>query len=114
MSSHVGTNVDRDLYAERASRGARLLDEETPDWFAKIKIAHLCMRNEEKCVLAQVYGSYSFGLNVLNIEPLADDYVLYGFDVSVNIFQADSHYKVLDDVWIEEVNKRTAALSEEK
>lgn len=39
----------------RANKGARLLDEELPDWFERIDLEHLNLGEPDRCVLGQCF-----------------------------------------------------------
>lgn len=83
--------------SERASRGARLLDEKGPEeWAIKIDTIHLDVRYPEKCILGQLYGGYGKGLRAVGSPP----YVDYGFDC-----HSDDN-DVLVQAWLVEIQNR--------
>ena len=46
---------DLATFTERVQRGALLLDEKIPGWYAKINLDRLDLENTENCVLGQVF-----------------------------------------------------------
>lgn len=65
---------------ERVDAGAALLDREEPGWEDKIDLDTLKLHDPCRCVLGQVFGLYSTGARVLdlNIDASSD----HAFEVS--------------------------------
>jgi len=51
----------------RANKGAKLLDRENPNWFKKVDVERLHIPSPSRCVLGQVYGLFSIGLDALHM-----------------------------------------------
>lgn len=49
----------------RVQRGAKLLDKELPGWHTRINLHNLDLNNCEQCILGQLYGDYSKGLDAM-------------------------------------------------
>jgi hypothetical protein len=80
---------DLGTIAERAARGAALLDEIRPGWWRSVAFDQLAMDSCDQCVLGQVFGEYSDGLQALDAHAnqgskvrvtIDEDY--YGFDLT--------------------------------
>jgi len=55
---------------EKFYRGSKLLDEKCPKWFLLVDLASFDFVNPTKCILAQVFGGYTKGLEALGLaEP---------------------------------------------
>lgn len=50
---------------QRVNRGASLLDRRRPGWRAKINVARLSLGDPWECVLGQLYGFYTDGLDAV-------------------------------------------------
>lgn len=48
---------------QRVERGAKWLDEVSPQWITMIDLTRLDLGNSRCCVLGQVYGDYDAGLD---------------------------------------------------
>ena len=46
--------------------GVAVLDVARPDWHHQIDVDRLLMRNDQDCILAQLFGTYAGGLNELS------------------------------------------------
>lgn len=84
-----------DDLAERVQRGAKLLDEKSPGWAAKVALDRLDMFSDCGCVLGQIYGLYSRGLDALGLES--------GMNLGFNSFRMG----LLADLWRAEIRART-------
>lgn len=91
--------------AERAARGAKLLDERRPLWFEEIDLGRLDMESTCDCVLGQVFtGGYLIGLEMLEIGTDEPD---YGFDLRGKGEQFSSYaWGELRECWVREIKKR--------
>lgn len=83
--------------ADRVSRGAELLDREQPEWAGRISLDDLHMRDCDECVLGQIFGDFTEGVDVLGI---ADSAYHLGFYGEVR------ESKLLALVWIAEIERR--------
>lgn len=105
---------------KRVDKGAQLLDETYPTWASLIDTERLDIRDECRCVLGQVYGSYSDGLDRLFGEPMANEMdelsERHGFDTEPD--ERDGEYSIEDvyrwqyreltRAWANQVEARTA------
>lgn len=117
------TNQAERLTRRYVRRGARLLDRHRPGWWRRVRTTRLRMdlgfldRNGCGCVLAQVYGSYSDGLNTLepHLRERPDDADCppeeHGFNAHYEAILANkdadiSTFDLLDEAWTAEVTAR--------
>jgi hypothetical protein len=117
----------RYMTSARAKVGALLLDVIQPDWFNKIDLDRLNLRDASACVLGQLFGEYKAGAERLFaiVKPTEislryiDGEVWYagqaeraGFYVSINTLvghDARKCYGKLIEAWKREIRKRRAA-----
>lgn len=90
---------------ERVERGAELLDEEYPGWAFKIDEYLLDLANASKCVLGQLFGCYSAGLDELKIDSLTED-VEYGFTILCAEDSSHPCWNTLTNLWLAEITER--------
>jgi hypothetical protein len=58
------------LYAEDQVRdGVAFLNEQVPGWRTRINLQVLDLRNNEDCILGQLFGSYEEGTHALGLSP---------------------------------------------
>lgn len=92
---------------ERAKKGAEFLDEELPGWWNHINLSTLELDSFKNCILAQLYGSYFDGRDILfgyasNLLPS-----MYGFyphddeDGTVATRNLEKHR-----IWVELIKER--------
>ena len=93
-----------EMFAERAERGASLLDEKEPLWFNDVDLTIFQINNTEQCVLGQLYGYYEGGLQKLGLSEGSLEQE-YGFDISVSEFWNHT-WQPLQDAWVNEITKR--------
>jgi hypothetical protein len=60
-------------------RSVRLLDRHLPGWEWEVDLATLEMRTPYRCVLGQLFGSYTHGKRALGIEHLRPPWPRYDF-----------------------------------
>lgn len=80
--------------------GVDLLDTYDPKWFEKINTETLDMSNEDDCILGQLFGDYSRGLDELGI---------YGPDYGLDLILADDYlvnWAELEILWLAAINER--------
>lgn len=88
-------------------KGMALLDQYEPGWRNAIKVEYLDVATTDRCVLGQVYGSFSIGLQTLsNKTGVSVDSVAHGFAIDA-VTSADP-YKVLTDDWKKAIRKPVA------
>jgi hypothetical protein len=58
----------RNVMAERVAVGAALLDAELPGWAERIELGLLDLGSPRCCVLGQLYGTYSVGLEAVGLD----------------------------------------------
>lgn len=99
--------------AIRARRGARLLDRKIPGWYSKIREQDLKMDSCYRCVLGQIYGFYTRGLETvfgeihMDREELEPEEVRHGFvALDSEMFDRVHNYEVLTATWKAEILKR--------
>jgi hypothetical protein len=63
---------------QNVKAGAKLLDEEFPNWFSHIDCKKLNQGDISFCVLGQLFGDYHTGLTVLSLTPFDYRYT-YGY-----------------------------------
>ncbi len=84
-------------FEEEVARGIALLDQKIPGWRQHVDADRLDMRVAERrengcCILAQLYGEYLAGLEVIGLD--GEDDSPYGFD------DADAaDYPALTNAW---------------
>ena len=87
-------------------RGAALLDRKLPGWHTRINLNTLDLNDCEACILGQLYGKYSYGLEVLLV---GDQFYLkryhYGFS-SLRVRGKDKGMRRLTATWARLVAKR--------
>lgn len=100
------------MYEVQIAAGQALLDEKAPGWRSKINYETLDLNDTGRCVLAQVYGSYKKGCDVLFPDPEHDDYLFtsyaqeleadkYGFNVNVyEVRHCDENLVILTREWL--------------
>jgi len=84
---------------DKVQAGAALLDDLGPEqWWTKLDAANLEISSCVRCVLGQLYGTYSVGLDGVGIST--NDARLYGFTAG------DSD---INERWREEIARRRLA-----
>lgn len=91
------TQTERQALHDRVQEGKKLLDELEPDWRFLIDEDLLDMADCELCILGQLYGSFTDGVNHLGI--VAGH--LYGFDIPPMLPRdtANASYELLQQLW---------------
>jgi len=109
------------LEAARVARGAARLDAMGHrNWFRHVDLTALDIASINRCVLAQLYGSYSKGLSELNLRGYCDcgnhdatdardTDVDHGFDVCHDGSWHGDAFSRLDAAWRDEVTRRLRA-----
>lgn len=87
-------------YEERVATGAALLDKINPNWYTRIDSGSLDLLSTRYCVLGQIYGSYSKGLDELYIDT-------GGYSQGFIIFRFWNHLKI-EELWREQIATRRA------
>jgi hypothetical protein len=99
---------DRIPFDAVVGRGAALLDKHKPDWFKLVK-APPVMWSCDRCVLGQVFGSFSAGLEALRrLEGCRIDEHSHGFSVR-KAPRASKAWVDNGAVWVREILKRQYA-----
>ena len=94
---------------KRVERGATLLDAEQPGWCKRIDLVTLDMGDTEQCVLGQMYGHYSDGVDALGLglseyAGVYTDAAEHGFDHAY--FPDDGEHDRLLPLWREAIEAR--------
>ena len=108
-----------DAIAERAKRGAELMDKLRPGWANRINVQILDMNSCSRCILGQLYKDYFEGLKrtfgTEGFNPFSSHLEEnYGFLADYRITGGMSaknteYYELLAEAWKEEINKRLEA-----
>ncbi len=67
-------NYPRNInHHRRVQRGIKALDAHVPQWRSRIEVDHIRMeisvyKNDCGCILAQLFGTYSHGMDVLKLD----------------------------------------------
>jgi len=97
------------MAGKRVSAGARWLDEVEPGWAERIDLDDFCLSDGRRCILGQLYGRYSDGLDTHDLEY--EEAKMYGF----NLDTLDGKYDQwgeglfwirLEEHWIAEIESR--------
>jgi hypothetical protein len=105
---------------EKAQRGAKLLDEMKPDWVQNIRLETLDIRDGSECVLGQIFGEYSDGINKIWLFNATREAGYHPFNSQNHGFlvdyEWDTPYEVIDclsrnliEAWGNEVRIRSAS-----
>jgi len=101
------------LYAEDQVRdGVAFLNEQVPGWRTRINLQVLDLRNNEDCILGQLFGSYEEGTHALGLSPAWAS--LLGFfrhdNRNLGLFFAPGHEArgAENETWMERYDLLTA------
>jgi len=86
---------------EAFGRGVDLLDEKVPGWADDISLPRLDMQDPDACVLAQLYGYWREGVNILNLTQPTRMVSHWGFDACDDLSFAGLNY-----LWAAEIYAR--------
>lgn len=92
-------NPMMNLIQERATFGAKWLDDMVEYWEEEIDPNELDMSAKDKCVLSHLYGDYKTGTALLGIDEIPS--IVFGFHEDDPDLQ-----RMLTEAWLEEVYKR--------
>lgn len=93
---------------KRVQRGADLLDRELPNWFNRIDTVELNQESASHCVLGQLYGDWTEGLNkVFGYRWDYKDSFDYGFSLSGS--ERWNTFGALTRLWKKEILKRRSS-----
>jgi hypothetical protein len=92
-----------ETFESRARRGARLLDRNARGWATGISRERLDLGSCQQCVLAQLFGDYTSGLNTLRIMVICGDDIRFGFATDE---PNGDEYPQLTTAWRREITKR--------
>jgi hypothetical protein len=99
--------IEMTMNEERVARGVKLLDIVNPGWHEKINIEELYLRQCWKCVLGQLYGTYSEGILLLPMEM--EDAYKFGFNIfNTNDTPLEIHfsYQELEEEWKKQIRAK--------
>jgi hypothetical protein len=103
--------ISEDLQFE-VSKGALWMDENHPNWAAKIDLSRLNMNNCYDCIIGQAIGNYFdeiYKLDNIGDYGDADDWAIeHGFNAigDDDENQDTNEYRQLEALWTYEVKKR--------
>lgn len=94
--------LTREQADANVQRGMALLDEKVPDWLDAIVLDELELACTQTCILGQVCGHYSHGVDELGGEHMTYMEALrwsyhHGFNLLIN--SPESQWQVLNDAW---------------
>jgi hypothetical protein len=93
---------------ERVERGAKFLDEQMPEWIDEIDLNTLALRSPCRCVLGQLFGDYSEGVDALDLDfPDEED---RGFHIAFD--ETRSRWEELTEAWKSLILARRQAASD--
>jgi hypothetical protein len=107
-----------DAVMANASRGAAMLDVESPGWFNSIDTETLNMLDVDLCILGQLFNGYHDGTRWLSslskydaftVETMGFTFYAKGDDSG---FNTDEQFALLDLAWILLINDRRAEAAE--
>lgn len=89
------------LVLARVKRGIALLEERYgPTWVDHMKLSDLDLSSEERCVLGQIYGGFSYGIDNLGID--AEESYDFGFDINT-LESPVIPYDAIQEIWEREL-----------
>jgi hypothetical protein len=100
-----------DAFTEAVQRGAALLDDLDPQWFEHIDLGRLDMGECARCILGQIYGNYTTGLDRIGNDLDQPAWLGYSRDLEVSHgFEAEvitpADYIHLSLAWTAEIRRR--------
>lgn len=119
----LSVNSD-DTFEARVARGAAWLDEVQPGWERRIDLSKLELRSACRCVLGQLYGTFSESAFFYRHGDYTYEWsesIPFGFilplekDTDGVEYWSDAEYPRLDEAWISLIKERfdTGTLSDE-
>jgi hypothetical protein len=98
-------------YADKVRAGIALLDEQVPDWAARIDPVLLDVQHCSWCVLGQLFGDYLDGVDSLvQVGSSSLDGTTYGFEADGfdddNPDSVRAGYRILTRLWTYVIRKR--------
>jgi hypothetical protein len=93
------------MYEKEIDAGVTLLDRDIPDWATRINLDTFDMKALDGCVLCQLFGGYTKGLDKLGIPLYTVDDAKCGFDLPQALIN-DKEYKLLTEEWTKRVRDR--------
>jgi hypothetical protein len=96
---------ERDIFAtprvDRVKRGTAVLNREVPGWFDVVNPDDLDMSSVGRCVLGQLFGDFSNGMNQVFADFSAFTAASCGF--ALLRCEANDDYWILDALWRSEI-----------
>lgn len=83
--------------SKRAAAGAAFLDEARPNWVESVNVHCLDMESASRCILGQMFGSYSEGIDALFGYWSTIERIDLGFTTE------DDDWIALTDAWTDEI-----------
>lgn len=94
----------------RVARGAAHLDTVRPNWFTQIDVGTLDMKFSCHCIVGQLCGYFSDGIDTLAIaDPVEYGVALSFFDGDPVHHTLESRWRPLQDAWIAAIADRRLA-----
>lgn len=91
----------------RVERGAALLDQHKPCWETRIELGHFSILGYYSCVLGQLFGTFSRGLDLL-WPGGGGDRECYSFGFHALDVWDSSEIAALELAWLQQVEMRRA------
>src|SRR5882762_2911653 len=89
------------MFEEQIKSGVQVLNKKRPGWAQRIEIESLNIISPAYCIIGQVYGSYSDGLEVLRIHHM--DAENYGFALNKSPYEYHEEWETLTQEWKETI-----------
>ncbi len=97
------------MFEKQIAKGVALLDQHVGlDWRERINLDMLDLRDCEVCIVGQLFISYRAGLRTLEIEPITEDVIEFGFGLDGEVLDFDHpNWNILTEEWRQECLKKT-------
>jgi hypothetical protein len=109
----MGISAQRQTFLRQAvAEGVRLLDAKEPHWSTRINLGALDMEQCDRCILGQVYGDYTEGVEKVFLipvspqDPVPDIVYDYGFNAPLVQRTYKEEVAFLAECWKAVIEKR--------
>jgi hypothetical protein len=111
----MGISAQRQTFLRQTvAEGVRLLDAKEPHWYTRINLGTLDMAECDRCILGQVYGNYTEGVEKVFLVrvspqgPVPDRVYDYGFNAPLVQRTYKEEIVFLAECWKAVIEKRNA------